>query len=213
MQAQHEVLSVIEQQRVIAIVRLAEGGQLVPVAEALRRGGLKVIEFTMTTPGALDAIREAAASLGDDLCLGAGTVLDAATVRAAVEAGARFIVSPVLKQEIITACRRYGVLCTPGALTPTEILQATEWGADLVKVFPATPLGPAYIRDILAPLPQLRLVPTGGVSLDNLAAFLDAGATAVAIGSQLVDKSAVAEGRLEVLTERAHQFLSAARTK
>ncbi|HBY94631.1 MAG TPA: 2-dehydro-3-deoxyphosphogluconate aldolase [Chloroflexi bacterium] len=210
MRSTHETVAGIVAQRVIAIVRLTEGRRLVAVAEALTRGGLAVIEFAMTTPGALDAIREARARFGDGLQLGAGTVLDAAMARAAVEAGADFIVTPVLKREIITACRRYGVACLAGAFTPTEILRATEWGADLVKVFPASTLGPGYIRDLLAPLPHLRLVPTGGVTRDTIAAFLAAGAVAAAVGSQLVDRSAVAEDRLEVLTERARQFLAAA---
>jgi 2-dehydro-3-deoxyphosphogluconate aldolase/(4S)-4-hydroxy-2-oxoglutarate aldolase len=157
----------------------------------------------MTTPGALDAIRDLTGAFGARVVLGAGTVLDAETARAAIAAGARFIVSPTLSEPVIETCRRHGVASIPGAYTPTEILAAWEMGADLVKVFPARSLGPQYIRDVLAPLPQVRLVPTGGVDLDNAAAFIAAGAAAVAIGGSLVDRASVAGGDLEVVRDRA----------
>lgn len=190
----------------VAIVRLDREAPLMAVAEALGAGGIDVIEVTMTTPGALDALREASASLRDRALLGAGTVLDSQTARAAILAGARFIVSPTLSGSVIKTCRRYSVVSIPGAYSPTEILAAWELGADLVKVFPAGGLGPQYIKDVLAPLPQVRLVPTGGVDLGNIRAFLEAGAAAVAVGGNLVSKSVVARGDFAALTETARQF-------
>jgi 2-dehydro-3-deoxyphosphogluconate aldolase/(4S)-4-hydroxy-2-oxoglutarate aldolase len=190
----------------VAIVRLDQEAPLQAVVEALCLGGIDVIEVTMTTPGALDALKDASASLGNRVLLGAGTVLDSETARAAILAGARFIVSPTLSTDVTKLCHRYGVVSIPGAYTPTEILAAWELGADLVKVFPAGSLGPQYIRDVLAPLPQIRLVPTGGVNLTNIRAFVEAGATAVAVGGNLVSKSVIARGDYETLTQTARQF-------
>lgn len=194
---------------VVAVVRLPSSEGLLKVAEAIRAGGVVAIEFTMTTPGAIETLTRAAAEMGDDVVLGAGTVLDGATARAAILAGARFIVAPTLSRETIETCHRYGVVVIPGAYTPTEILTAWEWGADLVKVFPATGLGPRYLKDVLAPLPQVRLVPTGGVDLDTAGPFIKAGAAAVAVGSNLVDPQAVAAGDFERLTTTARAFRAA----
>lgn len=193
---------------VVAIIRLDSAQGLMDVARAVASGGVTAIEFTMTTPGALDVLAKAASEL-EGVTLGAGTVLDSETARAAILAGARFIVSPTLSASVITTCRRYGVVSIPGAFSPTEMLAATELGADLVKLFPASTLGPSYVRDVMAPMPQLRLIATGGVTLENAAAFIKAGACAVAIGGSLVDRATVASGNLAVLTERARAFRAA----
>jgi 2-dehydro-3-deoxyphosphogluconate aldolase/(4S)-4-hydroxy-2-oxoglutarate aldolase len=196
---------------VIAIVRLDSAGQLGKVASAIKAGGVDIIEFTMTTPGALDIIAASTQEFGDEVVLGAGTVLDAETARAAILAGARFIVSPTLNPATVELCRRYSVIAVPGAFSPTEILTAWELGADLVKVFPAGTGGPGYIKDVLAPLPQVRLVPTGGVNLQNAADYIQAGAAAVAVGSSLVSKRLVAGGDFGVLTETASGLIAAVR--
>ena len=165
----------------------------------------------MTTPGALDVIGECANRLGDEILLGAGTVLDPETARAAILAGAEYIVTPTLNPDVITLCRRYDKVIIPGALTPTEILTAWECGADIVKVFPATAVGPRYFKDVKAPLPQIDLIPTGGVDLDNAADFIRAGACAVAVGGNLVDKAAVAAGEWQVLTDTARKYVETVR--
>lgn len=202
-------LSRILDSGVVAIVRLPSADRLLQVAEAILAGGVTAIEFTMTTPRALETLAKASTEMGENVVLGAGTVLDGATARAAIQAGAAFVVAPTLSRETIETCHRYDVAVIPGAFTPTEILTAWEWGADLVKVFPATGLGPRYFRDVLAPLPQVRLVPTGGVDLDSAGPFIEAGAAAIAVGSNLVDPRVVASGDLGVLTERARAFRSA----
>jgi 2-dehydro-3-deoxyphosphogluconate aldolase / (4S)-4-hydroxy-2-oxoglutarate aldolase len=194
---------------VVAIVRMDDAAGLGQVARAIKEGGVDVIEFTMTTPGALDIIAKSAAEFGSSVLLGAGTVLDTETARAAILAGARFLVAPTLNLDVIDLAHRYDVATLPGVFTPTEMLTAWEAGADLLKVFPATALGPQYFKDVLAPLPYLRMVPTGGVSLENCADFIKAGAVAVAVGSNLVDKKAVKEGRWADLTATARQFVDA----
>ena len=196
---------------VIAVVRLDSADQLIRSAQAIREGGVKVIEFTLTTPNAVEMIREASRVLPDDVLLGAGTVLDPESARAAILAGAQFTVSPSLNPKVIEMCRRYSKVCIPGALTPTEILTAWEHGADIVKVFPATLGGPQYFRDLAGPFPQIRLLPTGGVSLANAGDFIRAGAVAVAAGGNLVDRKAVREGRFEVLVETARKYVEAVR--
>lgn len=194
---------------VVAIVRLDSAAHLMAAVSAIADGGITAVEFTMTTPGALDVLRHASSALGDRVILGAGTVLDSETARAAILAGARFIVSPTLSDRVIETCRRYGVVSIPGAYSPTEVLTAWEHGADLVKLFPATSLGPQYVRDLLAPLPQVKLMATGGVNLDNAAGFISAGACAVAVGSSLVDRDFIASQAAGVLTERARAFRAA----
>jgi 2-dehydro-3-deoxyphosphogluconate aldolase/(4S)-4-hydroxy-2-oxoglutarate aldolase len=196
---------------VIAIVRLDSAGQLGQVARAIKAGGVDVIEFTMTTPGALDIIAASSREFGEQVLLGAGTVLDAETARAAILAGARFIVSPTLNPATVELCHRYSAIAVPGTFTPTEILTAWEWGADLVKVFPAGTGGPGYIKAVLAPLPQVRLVPTGGVNLKNAADYIQAGAAAVAVGGGLVNKKLVAAGDFNALTETARGLVAAVR--
>src|SRR3990170_6744468 len=179
MKSHFEILKKILDEKIVAIVRLDSGEQLVNVAEALKAGGISVIEFTCTTPGALDMIKKASGHFGGEVLLGAGTVLDPETARAAIQAGAELIVTPTVNLVTIQTCRRYGKPILAGAMTPTEMLTVWEGGADLVKVFPAGALGEAeYIKAVLAPLPQLRLVPTGGVSAENAAGYLRAGAAA-----------------------------------
>jgi 2-dehydro-3-deoxyphosphogluconate aldolase/(4S)-4-hydroxy-2-oxoglutarate aldolase len=194
---------------IIAVVRLPSSERLLEVAEAVAAGGVTAIEFTMTTPGAIEILTRASAAMGDRVVLGAGTVLDGATARAAILAGAQFLVAPTLSRETIETCHRYDVVAIPGAYTPTEILAAWEWGADLVKVFPATGLGPRYFRDVLAPLPQVRLVPTGGVDLETAGPFIEAGAAAIAVGSNLVDPRVVAAGDFDALVKTARSFRTA----
>ncbi len=204
-----EELQRIAEGGVVAVVRMREAGPLVQVAQALAAGGIGAIEFTMTTPGALRVVEEVTARFGDQVVWGAGTVLDPETCRAAILAGARFVVAPTFNPHVIEVCRRYSVIAVPGAFTPTEILAAWESGADVVKVFPATALGPQYFKDVLAPLPQVKLLPTGGVSLENVGAFIRAGAVAVAVGGNLVRQDDVAAGRFDALAERAAQYVAA----
>ena len=196
---------------VVAIVRADNSSQLVQVAEAIREGGVRAIEFTMTTPDALDLIKETSKKLGQDVLLGAGTVLDPETCRAAILAGAQFIVTPTLNTDVIKMCQRYSKVVVPGALTPTEILTAWDAGADMVKVFPATLGGPQYFKDLHGPLPQIKLVPTGGVSLENTGDFIKAGAVAVAVGSNLVNNKLVKEGKFAEIAETARKFVAEVR--
>jgi len=193
----------------VAIIRLKEPTELVPIAQAIEAGGVRVIEFTMGTPNALDAIHQIAHEWGDRILLGAGTVLDPETGRAALLAGAQFLVAPNFNPALIETARRYNKIIVPGAFTPTEILAAWECGADIVKVFPASTVGPQYIKDILGPLPYVRLLPTGGVTLDNIPAFIAAGAAAVAVGASLTDPKLIKEGNWTGLTEHAQRFAQA----
>lgn len=198
-----EILDAVLASGAVAVVRLADAGQLVRVAEAIAEGGVTAIEVTMTTPNALGVIGEVSRELGDAVTVGVGSVLDAATTRRAVDAGARYVVSPVFKREIIDAAHRLGVPAMTGCFTPTEILAATEAGADTVKVFPADVLGVAFFKGVLAPMPHLKLMPTGGVSLTNAGDWVRAGAVAVGVGSALLDKQAIADGDWATLTSHA----------
>lgn len=211
MSTRSENLASIKACGVVAVLRADSPDALVQVAQAIGRGGIGAVEITMTTPGALDVIGECANRLGDEILLGAGTVLDPETARAAILAGAEYIVTPTLNPDVITLCRRYDKVIIPGALTPTEILTAWECGADIVKVFPATAVGPRYFKDVKAPLPQIDLMPTGGVDLDNAGDFIRAGACAVAVGGNLVDKAAVATGEWHVLTDTARKYVETVR--
>jgi 2-dehydro-3-deoxyphosphogluconate aldolase / (4S)-4-hydroxy-2-oxoglutarate aldolase len=190
----------------IAVVRAADSAGLVEVVRALADGGVTVVEVTFTVPNPLDVIREAKRELGDKILLGAGTVLDPETCRAAILAGADFVVSPVVNTEIIALARRYGKLVMCGAFTPTEILAAWEAGSDIVKVFPAEVLGPAFFKAMRGPLPQIPLMPTGGVDLTTATKFLDAGAVCLGVGSQLVDPKLVAAKDYPGLTKLARQY-------
>jgi len=203
-----DIVARIERERVVAVIRLDDPDKLRSVIEALAVGGVRVIEVTMTVPRAIELIGQVANGLRDDVMIGAGTVLDAATARQAIAAGARFVVSPVFRREVLAACHERGVPAMPGCFTPTEILDAWDAGADIVKVFPSTALGPTFIKDVGAPLPQVKLMPTGGVSIDNAADWLRAGAVAVGIGSALVDAAAVKAGDFASLTRRAEQIMA-----
>lgn len=198
-----EVLKKITESGVVAVIRMKDTQRLQKVIEAVRKGGVKAIEITMTVPNAVEVIRAMAASKPDDVVLGAGTVTDVDTAKAVIDAGAQFIVGPVLNLEIIKLCRESGIACMPGCYTPTEIFMAWQAGADVVKVFPATSLGPRYLKDIAGPFPQIKMMPTGGVSVDNVGEWIAAGAVAAGIGSDLLDKKAIDEERYDVLTERA----------
>jgi 2-dehydro-3-deoxyphosphogluconate aldolase/(4S)-4-hydroxy-2-oxoglutarate aldolase len=191
---------------IVAVVRSRDREQLVETARALLDGGVRVVEITMTVPDALDVVRRVRQALGDRLLLGAGTILDAETARAALLAGAEYIVAPTLNLDVIRLCQRYDKLVMPGAFTPTEILAAWEAGADVVKVFPADVVGPAFFKALRGPLPQIRLMPTGGVDLTTAAAFLQAGACCLGVGGQLVEPRAVAEGNFERIRELARQY-------
>jgi 2-dehydro-3-deoxyphosphogluconate aldolase/(4S)-4-hydroxy-2-oxoglutarate aldolase len=203
------IVRAIESAGVVAVIRMTDASQLRAVAEALGEGGVRAIEVTMTVPRAVELIRELAASLSDEFLVGAGTVLNADTAQQVIEAGARFVVSPVFKPGLIETGHRNDVPVMPGCFSPTEILAAWEAGADIVKVFPATALGPAFFKDIRGPLPQVRLMPTGGVTRDNAGDWIRAGAVAIGAGTALVDARAVAERRFDVITEHARHFIQA----
>ena len=209
-----DVVRGIEESGVVAVVRLEDLSDAVDVARALARGGVVGIEFTFTNPKAAAAITAAREAIGDAALIGAGSVLDAETARIAILAGAQFVVTPVTRLETIQLCTRYGVPIMSGAFTPTEILAAWEAGSAMVKVFPATALGPGYLKDVRGPLPQVKLIPTGGVSAANAGDFIRAGASAVALGSALVDPKLVAARSWDELTARAqavHDAVAAAR--
>jgi 2-dehydro-3-deoxyphosphogluconate aldolase / (4S)-4-hydroxy-2-oxoglutarate aldolase len=201
------VLETILERKIVAVVRSPDGGKLVEVAKALAAGGVAVMEITFTVPNALDVLKAVRSSMGDSVTLGAGTVLDPETARAAILAGAEFVVAPNTNAKVIKLCRRYSTPVMPGAYTPTEILKAWELGADVVKVFPADIGGPAYLRAVSAPLPQVRLMPTGGVDLTTAADFLKAGACCLGVGSCLVEKTALAAGDMNRITSLARSFV------
>jgi 2-dehydro-3-deoxyphosphogluconate aldolase/(4S)-4-hydroxy-2-oxoglutarate aldolase len=192
---------------VIAVIRADSGDQLVNVCRALSAGGVQACEITMTTPGALDAIAQASRELGKSALVGAGSVLDAETARAAILAGARFIFSPILNLDVIAMAHRYDCVAVPGAMTPTEIATAWTAGADVVKVFPANHFGPQYLRDVHGPLPQVKLTPTGGVDLNTAADWIKAGAVAIGIGSSLVKKDLITAGNWDGLSSLAKQYV------
>ena len=196
---------------IVAVVRSPDSQQLVEVTRALADGGVTTIEITMTVPDALDVVRAVRRALGDRLLLGAGTILDPETARAALLAGAEYLVAPTVNLDVIKLCQRYDKLVMPGAFTPTEILTAWEAGADIVKVFPAEVVGPAFFKAVRGPLPQVRLMPTGGVDLTTAADFLRAGACCLGIGSQLVEPRAVAERNFDRIRELARQYVAVVR--
>jgi len=202
------VLERITTTGVIPVIRARSADEAAAAIAAIQKGGVSVLEITMTVPGAVELIREVARRVTDAL-VGAGTVLDPGAAHACIDAGARFVVSPALNLETIAACREAGVAVLPGALTPTEVLTAWNAGADLVKVFPANALGgPSYIKSLKAPLPEIGLVPTGGVNLQTAKDFIKAGAAALGVGADLVDLAALRRGEPELVTERARQFLA-----
>jgi 2-dehydro-3-deoxyphosphogluconate aldolase/(4S)-4-hydroxy-2-oxoglutarate aldolase len=202
------VIATIIDTGLIPVIRAESSDMAMRAIDAIREGGISVLEITMTVPGAIRVIEEVARRFGDDAIIGAGTVLDSETARACMLAGAQFIVSPTLDLETISCCRRYSIPVMPGAMTPSEVLTAWKAGADLVKVFPANAVGgPGYIKALKAPLPQVQLVPTGGVSLKTAADFIKAGAAALGVGTDLVDTAALRAGEDKVITGRATQFI------
>lgn len=206
-----DVIQQIEETGVVAIIRAADSAQLIDVVGALREGGLTCIEVTMTTPNALEVIRQARSACGEAAAIGVGTVLDADTARAAILAGAQFVVAPILDLATIETCKRYAVPVMPGAMTPTEIVHAWQAGADFVKVFPTSTLGPTFIKDLRGPLPQIRLVPTGGVTLDTVADFIKAGSAAVGVGGALVSSQALKNRDFAAIRRTAADFLERVR--
>jgi 2-dehydro-3-deoxyphosphogluconate aldolase / (4S)-4-hydroxy-2-oxoglutarate aldolase len=203
------VLTSILRNKVVAIIRGANPKDMMKIADALYAGGVRVVEITLNSPGALKVIEELTDQLGEKMLVGAGSVLDAESARAAISAGAKFILSPTVNMNTINMTKRYGAVSIPGAFTPTEILAAYENGGDIIKVFPAS-FGPSYIKNIRGPLPQIPLLPTGGVDLNNIREFMAAGAVGCGIGSALVNtKVEVTDHSLAQLTERARHFVLA----
>ncbi|MEZ6139319.1 MAG: bifunctional 4-hydroxy-2-oxoglutarate aldolase/2-dehydro-3-deoxy-phosphogluconate aldolase [Zavarzinella sp.] len=204
-----EQLQLIEQHKIVAVVRAPQPDQLVEVLHALAAGGIRVAEVTFTVPDADQVIRAAKKQLGEKILIGAGTILDTETARIAIMAGAEFLVSPTVNVDVIALAHRYDRAIMPGAFTPTEILAAWEAGADIVKVFPAECLGPKFFKAMRGPLPQIKLMPTGGVDLTTAGDFLAAGACALGIGSQLVDPHMIAKSDFTGLTELAKKYVKA----
>ncbi|WP_394354988.1 bifunctional 4-hydroxy-2-oxoglutarate aldolase/2-dehydro-3-deoxy-phosphogluconate aldolase [Halorarum halophilum] len=201
-------LEVLRESGVVAVMRGAEPETVVDTAEALVEGGVTALEVTADTPGSTEMIRTLSEELDDEVLVGAGTVLDAATAQSAIAAGAEFVVSPSYHEDVVETCNRYGVLVAPGVMTPTEAVEAFEAGADVVKVFPAKTLGPDHLAAMKGPLAQIPMIPTGGVSTDNAGDYIEAGAVAVGAGSALVDRAAVESGDFDAITERARTFRS-----
>lgn len=193
--------------KIVAVIRADNGDLLVDVAESLLAGGVEVMEVTFTVPRAIRVLEKVADRIGSRILLGAGTVLDTETCRAALLAGAEFIVSPTVNVEVIELCQRYSKVVMPGAFTPTEVVTAWQAGADIVKIFPSEITGPKYLKALHGPLPHVRLMPTGGVNLDTAAEFLRCGACALGIGSSLVDPKVVAAGDLKKIESLARQFV------
>jgi 2-dehydro-3-deoxyphosphogluconate aldolase/(4S)-4-hydroxy-2-oxoglutarate aldolase len=202
-----EKLKIIRDTGVIAIMRAKSSEQLISAADAIKKGGVKVIEVTMTTPGALEVISTAKKRYGSEVIFGAGSVLDPETGRAAILAGADFVVAPTLNLELIAMCNRYSIPVAPGCYTPTEALTGWEAGADLIKLFPASFGGPDLVKAILAPLPQIQIIPVGGVNLETAAEFIKKGSAALGVGSSLVSQKLLDAGDLDELTRRAAGFI------
>ena len=202
-----ETIHFIESKKIVAIIRAKEGGSFLDTVKALKKGGIECIEVTMTTPGALKTLEEVRSKI-DDVLFGAGTVLDPETARQAILSGAQFIVTPSLNLEVIRLSHRYDIPIIPGAFTPTEILSAWENGAECVKVFPASNVGPDYIKAIKGPFPQIKICPTGGISLENMKAFLKAGASCLGVGGKLVDASLIKNQKWDELTSIAKEYVA-----
>lgn len=198
-----ETLQKLVDNGVFAVIRMTDSKKLMKVIEAVSKGGVKNIEITMTVPNAVEIIRELVKSNSGDSIIGAGTVLTKEDAKAVIEAGAQFVVSPIMNPEVIATCKELDIPCMPGCYTPTEVIAGWKAGGDIIKVFPATTLGPRYFKDLLAPFPYLKLMPTGGVSITNVHEWVNAGALTVAIGGDLLDKKAIADENWDALTERA----------
>ena len=207
-----DVIKQIREIGIIPVVRATTADEAMRAIDAIREGGISVLEITMTVPNAFSVIEQVTARFGHDALVGAGTVLDAETANSCISSGAQFIVSPALNLDTIAHCREHEVTVMPGALTPTEVVEAWSAGADFVKVFPAGAVGGAsYLKSLKAPLPQIELVPTGGVSLKTAADFIKAGAAALGVGADLVDIKAIRDGNSSLITERAKQFVEIVR--
>lgn len=206
-----EVVQGIEASGVVAVIRMKEADKLRAVIDALLEGGVRALELTMTVPGAIGLIEKLAKDVPGEFLLGAGTVLDPETARQVILTGARYIVAPVLNLDVIKLCHRYDVAAMPGCFTPTEILTAWDAGADVVKVFPATALGPGFFKDIRGPLPQVKMMPTGGVTLANAGEWIKAGAVAIGVGTALVDAKAVAAGDFKQIAANARHLVESVR--
>lgn len=208
-----EVLKRITEIGIVPVVRAASADEAMRAIDALQEGGISVLEITMTVPGAVAVIEELAKRFGNDVTVGAGTVLEAETARACMLAGAQFIVSPSLNLKTIEICQRYSIAVLPGALTPTEVVTAWQAGADAVKIFPCGAVGgPKYLKALKAPLPQVELIPTGGVTLQTAGEFIRAGAWALGVGADLVSTQAIRDGQPEKVTEAARAYVAAVRT-
>jgi 2-dehydro-3-deoxyphosphogluconate aldolase/(4S)-4-hydroxy-2-oxoglutarate aldolase len=205
--SRHERVQRVLDSGIVAIIRASSSDELVDVARALYDGGIDVIEVTLTVPGALQTISDVRRDLGDSILLGAGTVLDPESARAAILAGAQFLVAPSLNLDVIRLSHRYATPVMPGVLTPTEVIAAWEAGAEILKVFPADVGGPAYLKALHGPFPDVRLLPTGGVNLDTAESFLNAGACAIGLGSALVEKAAVESRDFDRIRDLASQYV------
>jgi 2-dehydro-3-deoxyphosphogluconate aldolase/(4S)-4-hydroxy-2-oxoglutarate aldolase len=213
MMTKADIIQRIRDIGVIPVVRASSAEEAIQVVEAINAGGVSLLEITMTVPGAVQVIEQLAKRFGDEAIVGAGTVLDSEIARACIDVGARFIVSPALNLETIALCREQDVPVMPGALTPTEIVTAWNAGADFVKVFPCGAMGGAsYIKSLKAPLPQIEFVPTGGVTLTTAAAFIQAGASAIGVGADLVDVKAIRAGDSEKVTAAARAYVEVVRS-
>ena len=206
-ETRNDTIRQIERLGAVAVVRLTDAGRGMQIVEAIHKGGVSAIEVTMTVPNALEMIEQVAREMGDEVIIGVGSVLNREAARQAIEAGARYVVSPVFKEEIVDEAHKHGAPAMPGAFSPTEIQLAHEAGADVVKVFPADIVGMAFFKAVRAPMPHLRLMPTGGVSLTNAGDWLRSGAVAVGVGSALLDKEAIASGDYAKLTENARTLV------
>lgn len=203
-----QIVDGVETAGIVAVIRIKDPSRLRAVVDAIAEGGIRALEITMTVPGAVGLIRDLAPTLPGGFILGAGTVLDADTVTQVADAGARYVVSPVFRRTVVEACHARGLAAMPGCFTPTEILDAWDAGADIVKVFPATTLGPSYLKDVRAPLPQVKLMPTGGVTVENAGDWIRAGAVAVGVGTSLLDAKAIADGQFGVLRTNAERMIA-----
>ena len=202
------IVEAIEREGIVAVIRIKEPQKLRAVVDAIAEGGVRALEVTMTVTGAVELIRELAPSMPAGFVLGAGTVLDPETALRVVDAGAQFVVSPVFRPPVIAACHAREVPAMPGCFSPTEILGAWEAGGDIIKVFPATVLGPGFFKDVRGPLPQIKLMPTGGVTLDNAGDWIRAGAVAVGVGTALLDATAIAAGDYKALRANAERIVA-----
>ncbi len=205
----HQIIEKTLDPGLVAVIRAASHEQLYRIIDALQAGGVTGMEVTMTTPDAIAAIAKCKEKFGDGILLGAGSVIDATTAKLVIEAGSQFVVSPIGKEEIIKTCLRYNKVCVAGAYTPTEALTVFEWGADFVKIFPADGLGANYIKALRAPMPQLQIIPTGGVAVETCAEFIKAGCAAVAAGSSLIKAEHLKNQDWQAMTAHAKKFVEA----